>query len=194
MSGKHFGLLSMTVVIGLVYVGLGRAAGDYIVKFWVEEAVPGSTYETGPLHIVYNSGAQSVEKLAPKKASTGQEVAFNQEGISDPQLAEDRQTLGWLETYDNCCTSYSVPLAVVVYRSGKIIRRIQEGQMVYTWAFVDQGKQVAVLWGPTHGPGQVFHLYDVATGRKLAEVSPDFDSQQLKPNAPAWARKLELKR
>jgi hypothetical protein len=168
------------------------AAGSYIVKYYVEEAAPGSAYETGPLHIIYSDGLDVVQKLPPKKESTEREIVQNQEGISDPQLAEDKKTMGWTETFDNVGTSYAVPLVLVLYRSGQIIRSIQQGQMVWSWAFVDGGKKVAVVWGLTHGPevGD-FQLYDVNTGRMLSEVFGDPDIQGLKPNAPQWAKKLE---
>jgi len=168
------------------------AAGSYIVEYYVEEAAPGSAYETGPLHIIYSDGLDVVHKLPPKKESTDREIVQNQEGISDPQLAEDKKTIGWTETFDNVGTSYAVPLVLVLYRSGKIIRKIQQGQMVWSWAFVDGGKKVAVVWGLTHGPevGD-FQLYDVNTGRMLSEVFGDSDIQGLKPNAPKWAKKLE---
>jgi hypothetical protein len=166
--------------------------GSYIVKYYVEQLAPGSTYETGPLHIIYSDGLDVVQQLRPKKESTGREIAENQEGISDPQLAEDKQTIGWTETFDNAGTSYAVPLVLVVYRSGKIIRWIQQGQMVWSWAFVEGGKKVAIVWGLTHGPevGD-FQLYDVNTGRKLSEVFGDSGIQGLTPNAPKWAKRLE---
>jgi len=149
---------------------LTPAAGSYIVKYYVEEAAPGSAYETGPLHIIYSDSLDVVQKLPPKKDSTDREIVQNQEGI----------------------TSYAVPLVLVLYRSGKIIRSRQQGQMVWSWAFVDGGKRVAVVWGLTHGPevGD-FQLYDVNTGRMLSEVFGDSDIQGLKPNAPKWAKKLE---
>ena len=168
------------------------AAGSYIVKYYVEEAAPGSAYETGPLHIIYNDGLDVIQTLPPKKESTEKEVVENQEGISDPQLAEDKKTMGWTETFDNPGTSYAVPLVLVLYRSGKIIRNIQQGQMVWSWAFADGGKKVAVVWGFTHG-AEVgdFQLYDVNSGRMVSEVFGDSDIQGLKPNAPGWAKKLE---
>jgi hypothetical protein len=39
-----------------------------------------------------------------------------------PIVAEDKQTVGWLIDYENCCTSYPIPLTLVIFRSGEIIR------------------------------------------------------------------------
>jgi len=164
----------------------------YITAYHIADPAPGSTYETGPLHILFSDGTDVVQDLPPKQRSTENNIVFNQEGFSDVQLAEDRQTLGWTETYDNCCTSYTVPLVVVLYRPGKILRRIDSAQMVWSWMFLEGGKRVAIVWGPTHGPevGD-FVLYDVKTGKVLGEVYGDADTQSLKPNAPEWAKKLE---
>lgn len=166
----------------------------YVERYYVADAGPGSTYDTGPLHIVYSDGTNVIQDLPSKKKSTKSNIVFNQEGFSDVQLAEDRQTLGWTETYDNCGTSYAVPLVVVLYRSGKVLQRLQTAQMVWSWMFFERGNRVAVVWGPTHGPevGD-FMLYDVTTGKVLAEVYGDPETQALKPDAPSWAKQLEAR-
>jgi hypothetical protein len=164
----------------------------HITQHYIENPRPNSTYETGPLHILFSDGTHVVQDLPPKEKSTENNIVFNQEGFSDVQLAEDRKTIGWTETYDNCGTSYAVPLFVVLYRSGKTIQRLHSGQMVWNWMFVDRGERVAVVWGPTHGPevGD-YMLYDVRTGKLLAEVYGDAEIQALKPDAPQWAKRLE---
>jgi hypothetical protein len=166
----------------------------YIERYYVAGAAPDSTYDTGPLHIVYSDGTVVIQDLPPKTRSTENHIVSNPEGFSDVQLAEDRQTLGWTETYDNCGTSYAVPLVVVLYRSGKVLARIQTGQMVWSWTFSKHGNRAAVVWGPTHGPevGD-FKLYDVRMGKVLAEVYGDPQTQALKADAPSWAKKLEAR-
>jgi hypothetical protein len=172
----------------------GRAPGRdaYIVKYYVDEALPGSGYETGNLHIVYSDKTEVVEKLRAKEKSTENNIVFNEEGITDPKVAPDRRTAGWTEDFDNCCTSYPVPLVLAIYTSGKSILHIQQGQMVWYWTFRDGGNRVAAVWGPTHGPevGD-YQLYDVKTGRMLSEVYGDEKTQSLKPDAPEWARETE---
>lgn len=164
----------------------------YIAKYYVSKAAAGSNYDTGPLHIVYSDGTDVVQNFPPRKKSTANEIVYDQEGFSDVQLAEDRQTLGWTETYENAGTSYAIPLVVVLYRSGKVLQRLQTGQMVWNWMFFDGGKRAGVVWGPTHGPevGD-FVLYNASTGKALAEVYGDPDTQALKADAPGWAKELE---
>jgi hypothetical protein len=38
-----------------------------------------------------------------------------------------------------------------------------------------------------------FKLYDIRTGKVLAEVYGDAETQALKADAPSWARKLEAR-
>jgi hypothetical protein len=172
----------------------GSAPGGdaYIVKYYIDEAFPGSGYETGNLHIVYSDKTEVVEKLRPKEKSTENNIVRNEEGITDPKVAPDRRTAGWTENFDNCGTSYSIPLVLAIYTSGKSILHIQQGQMVWYWTFRDGGKRVAAVWGPTHGPevGD-YQLYDVKTGRMLSEVYGDAKTQSLRPGAPEWARQTE---
>src|SRR5664279_1259034 len=168
------------------------STGAKITKFSIAEAAPNSGYETGPLHIIYSDGAHVIQELPPLKKSTAKETIFNAVGFSQVQLAADRQTLGWAIQVENCCTSYSLALSVVLFRSGRILRSISTGHMVWSWMFLQGGKQVAVVTGLPHGPevGD-YRLYSVATGKLLAEMSGDEQIQGLKPDAPAWARSLE---
>jgi hypothetical protein len=203
VSMKAIGLQQVFAVLCTLSLAAGQSSSKkgilarpgvraYITRYYIEEPSPGSTYETGPLHVLFSDGTHVVQNLPPKEKSTQTNIVFNQEGFSDVQLAEDRKTIGWTETYDNCGTSYAVPLFVVIYRSGKIVQRIHSAQMVWSWMFFDRGKRVAVVWGPTHGPevGD-YMLYDVRTGKLLAEVYGDAETQALKPDAPPWAKQLE---
>jgi hypothetical protein len=163
-----------------------------ISRFFIAEPKKDSGYETGPLHIIYGDGTELVETLPPLKASTEKETVFNAVGFSKVQLAEDRRTLGWTINVENCCTSYSIPLRVVVFRRKQVLHTFDQGQMVWSWMFVQGGEQVAIVFGPTHG-SEVgdYRLYDVKTGKLLSEIWGDEDTQALKPNAPEWAKRLQ---
>jgi hypothetical protein len=164
----------------------------HIVRYLVEKSPSGSDFETGDLHIVYSDGTEIAEKTAPQARGRTGSIAYSQRGIIDPKMAENRRTIGWAETFDSCCTSYPIPEVLAVYQSGKTVLRIQQGQMLWHWIFLRQGRQVATVWGTTHGP-QVgdFQLYDVRTGKVIAEVSGDVETQSLNSQAPAWAKKVE---
>jgi len=103
--------------------------------------------------------------------SLGKEVVVpldkDQVNCSSVKIADDRHTVGWLAEYPSCCTSYPLPLTLVIYRGGKIIRRIALSQSIWDWRFVDGGTQVALWIGPTHGDFiPLFELHDVRS-RKL---------------------------
>jgi hypothetical protein len=164
----------------------------HIAKYYVDKAAPGSDYETGNLHIIYTDGTEVIEKIPLKEKSTEANTVYNQEGISDIEVAADKRTIGWTAMVDNCCTSYSVPVSVAIYQSGKKVLHIQQGQMVWYWTFLNGGKRVSVVWGPTHG-AEVgdYQLYDAKTGRMLSEVFGEEEIQGLAPNAPKWAKLVE---
>jgi hypothetical protein len=168
------------------------AGNAYIVKYYVKEPSPASGYETGNLHIVYSDKTEVIKRLRPKEKSTENDTIYNQEGITEVKLAPDRRTIAWEETFDNCCTSYSIPLVLAIYRSGGTILHIQQGQMLWHWAFRDGGRRIAAVWGTTHGPAVGdYQLYDTETGRVVSEVFGDPATQSLKADAPEWAKEIE---
>ncbi len=193
-----FNLLLTAVCLGLA-VSAQTADPDppaktaKITNFFIEEAERGSGYETGPLHIIYSDGTHIIQRLPALKKSTEKESVFNEVGFSQVQLADDKKTLGWAVQVENYGTSYSVPLEVVVFRSGKVLHSFEE-RMTWNWMFLPGGKQLAIVWGGTHGP-QVgdYRLYDVATGKVLSEVWGDEKTQALKNDAPSWAKRLETR-
>jgi hypothetical protein len=74
------------------------------------------TYDTvlvdpsGDLHIVTREG----RKIAPPKDS-------DQVGFDKAAISPDRLAIGWLALFPNCCTSYPIPLKLVVYSSGQSV-------------------------------------------------------------------------
>jgi hypothetical protein len=110
----------------------------------------------------------------------------NQAGVSSPKLAADKQAAGWLIEQENCCTSYTIPTILAVYRGGKM-RLLGDGLMIYDWCFVGEGVQVAMSTGTVHGmTSRHLRLYDVRTGRVLQEWNGAPDA-----SAPNWAKGLQ---
>lgn len=113
-----------------------------------------------------------------------------QSGFAEPRIAADRRTVGWLALYPGCCQSYPIPLALVVYRDGRVLRSFTgAGMPVWHWNFIDGGLQVAFVQRPTHGAApDHYELRDIASGRLLAEL--DHDDGDAAP-LPAWARGVQ---
>lgn len=160
----------------------GAPSKAEITRFFIGNPIEDSGYETGPLHVVYDDGTEIVETLPPLEASTEKETVFNDVGFADVQLAEDRQTLGWTINVENCCTSYSIPLSVVVFRDKKVLHTISPGLMIWSWKFVDGGKKVEVVSGTVHGSDVGDdQVYDVQSGKLLSDDNGGGNTQAPKP-------------
>ena len=122
----------------------------------------------GKAHLLYRDGAERTPPTEPKQV-----------GCDHVTVATDRRTVGWSVLVENCCTSYSIPTAVVVYHNGKQAV-ISSGQMVWEWRFIKEGKRVAVLSGPVHGDATEADLYDAHDGKALAR----WDGKGI---PPTWA-------
>ena len=108
-----------------------------------------------------------------------------QVGSSELRIADDKMTVGWLAEYENCCTSYNIPLNLVVYRDGRVRQRLGNGLMIYDWRFWENGKQVAFCRGTVHGDsGGHCELHD-ASGRIVDTLDEHLDN-----DSPGWAKGL----
>jgi hypothetical protein len=99
------------------------------------------------------------------------------------RVAPDKRTVAWSVLIENCCTSYPVPVKVVVYREAKKAV-ISPGQMVWDWRFTGRGDRIAILSGPVHGRATAAYLYDARTGKQL-------QSWNGVGSTPGWARGWE---
>ena len=128
------------------------------------------------VRIVYDDGT---DVIAPKEK--------DQATSTDPALADDRQTVGWLANYRVCSQSYPCPIALVIYRGEKITTKIEASNgIIWRWRFFDDGKQVGFSEGVTHGTvvPTDYRLYDVSTGSLIQEI-PTADDK-----SPEWVRTL----
>jgi hypothetical protein len=120
----------------------------------IERAYAGADHKA---HLVLHSGAEKVI------AAEEQQV-----GVENFVISPDHRTVGWSVLVDNCCTSYPVPVTLILYRSGKKIA-LASGQTVWKWHFMANGDRLAVLWGPTHSWAGQACLYDSRTGKQLGQ-------------------------
>lgn len=58
-----------------------------------------------------------------------------------------------VRAYENCCTSYPIPLNVVVYRDGHRLK-ISPRQMIWDWKFVADGQRIAISFARFTGTRQ----------------------------------------
>jgi len=170
------------------------AATAHIQKYEIDEAATDSAYKTGKLRIIYDNTEEVIETPPPIHKSTDTNHVCNVIGFSDPKIAEDKRTIGWTEQQagNGCFATAWTSGEIFVYRSGKTVLHISQGQAVWFWMFRDGGKHLAAVWGPTHG-AEVgdYQLYDAATGKVTSETFGNPDTQSLAADAPEWAKQTE---
>jgi hypothetical protein len=146
--------------------------------------VSASVDEQGVLHIVVEGGR---EILRRKEA--------DQVGFGKPRISADGRAVGWLADFPNCCTSYPIPLKLVVYSNGHTRTFTGSGLPISRWAFQADGKRVAFEQETVHGGlGVHYELRDVSSGRMMAAYEPRIgpDNQPV-PNQqpPDWVKQLD---
>jgi len=129
------------------------------------------------IRIVYTDGK---ELQAPKEE--------DQVSCESFAVAEDKRTAGWLVDYQNSSTTYAIPMTLVIYRSGNIIRRISNEFVIGRWYFLDNGKQVAFYTNTVHGDrAPYYELRDIQTDKAIEKWQG-----QLTERSPEWAKRLSL--
>lgn len=114
-----------------------------------------------------------------------------QAGFEQAQVSADGRTVGWIAQMPNCCTSYPLPLVLVLYRDGKVIRRFDEAPPIWHWAFVAGRDEVVIQQAYPHGPEFLtFTRLRIADGKALATYECDQDEQVHEPR-PAWTRVID---
>jgi hypothetical protein len=108
----------------------------------------------------------------------------SQEGFDQAKVSRDKVLVGWLALFPNSCTSYPIPLSLVLFRDGHIIATLRGNEApIWQWAFEDDDTQVAFVQRPTHGGGpDHYELYSITPLAKLAEYDQDEDSNVQMPH------------
>jgi hypothetical protein len=135
---------------------------------------------SGAAEIIQPDGAK---RIVPKERG--------QTGIDQPKAASDNRSAGWLVLYDNPDGGEPLPGMLVIWRSGRIVRRFRTEQVFWSWAFVESGKLVAYHTGPTHGAAPHCELRNVDSGSVVATWDGDLDDPEQRSKAPEWIRGLE---
>jgi hypothetical protein len=112
----------------------------------------------------------------------------DQVGFDKAAISPDRRSAGWLALFPNCCTSYPVPLKLVVYHDGAVRAFMGTELPVWRWRFDSTSTRVAFYQETVHGGfGAHYELRDIVTGDLIAQYDPS-DSIP----TPAWAVPLTV--
>ncbi len=137
----------------------------------------------GAVHIIRSDGK---ETIIPKQRGT--------DGVEQVKLAKDGQTVGWIVDWPYFKGDEklgSLPDALVIWRGGKVVRRLGTEQVFYFWMFWKDGEQVAFHDGPLHGLDPNYELHDVATGRLIQQfLAYDNNGDPAKVPDPDWVEAL----
>jgi hypothetical protein len=97
------------------------------------------------------------------RASLGRQTAFG-----EPVVSDDHHAVGAQAMFANCCTSYVIPLQLVI-RSGGKTHRFDGGLAIFDWHFADEGRRVVFSQQTVHFACSVhWELRDIASERLLA--------------------------
>jgi hypothetical protein len=182
-----------TVVIRARYSALAALCAAVVLAVAsasaaTETYVRATIDESGRLRIVTAAG----RVILPKRLTT--QVGFDKIAISP-----DGRVVGWVALYPNCCTSYPIPLRLVLYSNGKTRTLTGSGLPIWRWCFEADGRQVAFEQETVHsGIGIHYELRDVATGRLVDEYNPppehDGDAGATPRDVPKWVAELDAKK
>ena len=177
----------------LVTVCSAVALSGVLVRAATETYVEATIDANGHLRVVTLTGKVIQPKPLPARPNVGDQVGFDQVAISP-----DGRVVGWLALYPNCCASYPIPLALVLYSNGKT-RTFKGNELpVWRWRFEAEGKQVAFEQETVHGGiGVHYELRETLTGRLVEEYNPPpsqppTDDRNPNPrDAPSWVTRLD---
>jgi hypothetical protein len=122
-----------------------------------------------------------------------------QTSFSAPVLASSGAAVGAQAMFPNCCTSYDIPLQLVIYAAGKVHRFTGVNLPIFQWAFADDGTRVAYGQEPVHfGCATHYELRDIESERLIEAVDIPQPCGQI-PNPkpatiPQWVADLISKK
>jgi hypothetical protein len=114
-------------------------------------------------------------------------------GAASAHVAGPHGLEGWTIDYALPDSSYKDECfagELVIARNGHVIRRFNDGELIWQWMFWKDGEQVAFVEGPLHF-GAACVLKDLKTGREIGNYDCYHD---LPKDAPEWVKVLEALR
>jgi hypothetical protein len=171
MVGKIIAAMKTAFVLLVVALIAGQAAAQTPRSRQAPTAST-ETYESvdidadGNLRILTS---QQRTIIVPKGGSpTAGESSGKQTGFEKPVLSDDRRAVGTQAMFGNCCTSYDIPLQLVIYSSGRT-QRFGGGLAIFDWHFADGGRRVVFSQQTVHFTCAVhWELRDIASERLMA--------------------------
>ena len=152
------------------------------------------TYESADIDADGNLIIRTSEQktiIVPKGGSPKSGESFGrQTAFGKPVLSDDRRAVGAQAMFANCCTSYDIPLQLVIH-SGGVTHRFEGGLAIFDWHFADGGRRVVFSQQTVHSGCSIhWELRDIASERLLATADiPEVCGQIPNPpkvEVPKW--------
>lgn len=114
-----------------------------------------------------------------------------QESFSNVKISSDKKLVGWTAEVKNCCNSYALPVTLVIFQNGNVVRKINSESIIPSWSFAKNNTAVAISNETAHfSTGIGYELYSIQTGKLLQSFGCDIDYPDVKhvisKNVPSW--------
>ena len=179
-------LLCVGVIVSFVLPGQGSQA--------LPTAAPAETYQSAAIAADGSLVITTTDRKTVVVRKVGDQTSF-----SEPILSAPRTAVGAQANFPNCCTSYDIPLQLVVYANGRVHRFTGTGLPIFDWHFADGGTRVAFGQQPIHfGCATHYELREIESERLVDSVDiPQRCGQVPDPpvvKAPKWVSELISRR
>jgi hypothetical protein len=165
-----------------------KKVAAFLLFFWPLLAISASYRnaqvgdEGSRLTLFTSSGRQFSAKKLP-----------GQVGFDKARVSDNGKHVAWLALYSNCCTSYPIPLKLIVLDGENKMRTFSgNGQSIFDWCFLGNGTEVAYRQGPLHFTNyQHFERRRLSDGKLLAQYDyPDEEAEheRARKQAPSWVQ------
>src|SRR5438093_751571 len=95
------------------------------------------------LHVSDGLARRSPLRPRARVLDEGPRKAADQVALAQPATSQGGGAVGWLALYPNCCTSYPIPLKLMVLSNGRVRTFTGNGLPVWRWAFQNDDTRVA---------------------------------------------------
>jgi hypothetical protein len=167
-----------------------RTCAQLIAFAWV--LVPLVVFAGGYKSAVVAEEDQSTLTITAADGSSFAAPAFiDQVGFEKARVSPDGKYVGWLALYPNCCTSYPIPLKLVVLDEARRLHTFVGIELaIIRWCLLPGSASVAYMQTILHGTSfEHFEWRAIADGKLLGEYEyPDDDEEQAvaRRHAPSW--------
>ena len=126
------------------------------------------------------------------------EKVADQSRFHDPVISPDRSAVAAQALFPNCCTSYDLPLQLVVYSRARVHRFRGNGLPIFHWNFVGRSR-IAYGQEPAHFGCEVRYEFREIHSERLIDTAnvPQPCGQIPNPKrvkVPAWVKAVDDRR